>query len=486
MNLLERKIWTGKLFLGGWRAGGGGERAVVEPATGEELARIGIATPADVRLAAARATEAQRPWAAASYETRAAVLRKAGELWEQHAEEIHGWIVRESGAIPPFGPRQTHFAASACHGAAGLAMLPFGEILRTNEPHLSFSRRVPIGVVGVISPFNAPLILSIRAVAPALALGNAVLLKPDPRTAVCGGVTLARIFEEAGLPEGLFAMLPGGADVGEALVTDPDVRQISFTGSTRAGRTVARLAAERSKRVHLELGGKSALIVLDDVDVEKAVSVGSFGSFLHQGQVCMASGRHLVQRKIADQYVASLAEHARRLPIGNPAKEQVALGPIIDAKQRDRIHEIVTSSVDAGARLAAGGTYEGLFYRPTVLVDVPKTAPAYSEEIFGPVAPVVVFDTLDEAAELARDTEYGLSLGILSSDVGKALALADRIPSGIVHINDQTIMDEVVNPFGGVKASGGGGRIGGPSANFEAFTEVQWVTLRSDLPTYPF
>jgi benzaldehyde dehydrogenase (NAD) len=452
----------------------------------QELGRVRVPPPAEVRRAAARAAEAQRTWAAVSYETRAAVLRKAGDLWERHAEEIHGWIVRESGAIPPFGPRQTHFAASACHGAAGLATLPFGEMLRTSEPHLSFSRRVPVGVVGVISPFNAPIILSIRAVAPALALGNAVLLKPDPRTAVCGGVTLARIFEEAGLPAGLFAMLPGGADVGEALVTDPDVRQVSFTGSTRAGRTVARLAAERSKRVHLELGGKSALIVLDDVDVEKAVSVGAFGSFLHQGQVCMASGLHLVQRKIADRYVASLTEHARRLPVGNPAKEQVALGPIIDDKQRDRIHAIVTSSVDAGARLAAGGTYEGLFYRPTVLADVPKAAPAYSEEIFGPVAPVVVFDTLDQAAELARDTDYGLSLGILSADVTKALALADRIPSGIVHINDQTIMDEVVNPFGGVKASGGGGRLGGPLANFEAFTEVQWVTLRSDLPAYPF
>jgi benzaldehyde dehydrogenase (NAD) len=214
--------------------------------------------------------------------------------------------------------------------------------------------------------------------------------------------------------------------------------------------------------------------------------VGAFGSFLHQGQVCMATGRHLVQRKIAGAYTASLAEHANRLPVGNPATEQVALGPIIDSKQRDRIHGLVTSSVDAGARLAAGGKYEGLYYRPTVLADVPPRAPAFKEEIFGPVAPVVAFDTLDEAVELARDTEYGLSLGILSHDVMKAMALADRIPSGIVHINDQTVMDEVVNPFGGVKSSGGGGRLGGPLANFEAFTEVQWVTLRSDLPAYPF
>jgi benzaldehyde dehydrogenase (NAD) len=343
-----------------------------------------------------------------------------------------------------------------------------------------------VGVVGVISPFNAPLILSIRSVAPALALGNAVVLKPDPRTAVSGGVALARIFEEAGLPAGLFHVLPGGAEVGEALVTDPGVHLISFTGSSRTGRIVARLAAEHSKRVHLELGGKSALIILDDVDVEKAVSAGALGSFLHQGQICMAAGRHLVQKRIAEPYVASLVEHANRLPVGNPATEKVALGPIIDLKQRDRIHSLVTSSVDAGARLAAGGKYDGLFYRPTVLTNVPTQAPAFREEIFGPVAPVVVFDTVDQAVELARDTEYGLSLGILSRDIMKALQIADRIPSGVVHINDQTVADEVVNPFGGVRASGGGGRLGGPQANFEAFTEVQWVTIRSDLPAYPF
>src|SRR5437762_448069 len=169
MNLLEAKTWTGKLFLDGWRAGGGGERAVAEPATGGELGRVGMANAADVRKAAARAAEAQRAWAAEPYEKRAAVLRKAGDLWERHAEEIQGWIVRESGAIPPFGPRQTQFAIAACHGASGLAALPYGEILRTDAPHLSFARRVPVGVVGVISPFNAPLILSIRAVAPALA-----------------------------------------------------------------------------------------------------------------------------------------------------------------------------------------------------------------------------------------------------------------------------------------------------------------------------
>jgi benzaldehyde dehydrogenase (NAD) len=486
MNLLDSRSWSGRIFLDGWSPGSGGEQDVIEPATANVLGRVGVATVADVRRATIRAAEAQRAWAAASYETRAAILRRAGDLWIRHVEEVQSWIVREGGTTPPFAGFQTRFAANACFEAAGLASLPYGEILRTTEPHFSFSRRMPVGVVGVIAPFNAPLILSIRAVAPALALGNAVILKPDPRTAVCGGVSLARIFEEAGLPAGLLAVLQGGADVGEALVTDPGVSMVSFTGSTRAGRAVGRLGAEHLKRVHLELGGNSVLLVLDDADIDKAVSVGSFGSFLHQGQVCMATGRHLVHRRIARQYVDGLVEHANRLPVGNPAVEPVALGPIIDSKQRDRIHGIVTASVDAGARLAAGGKYEGLFYRPTVLADVPPRSPAFREEIFGPVAVVTAFDTLEEAIELARDTDFALSLGVLTRDVLKGLALADRIPSGNVHINDQTIADEVINPFGGMKASGAGWRIGGPQANLEAFTEVQWVTMRSELPSYPF
>ena len=486
MALLDEATWSGRLFVDGWEPGSGGDYAVTEPATGGELGRLGLATPDDVARAAGRAAEAQRAWANAPYEERARVVRTAGDLWNEHAEEVQGWIIREAGSIPPKAQLETWFAAGACYEAAGLASLPYGELLRSSQPRLSMARRLPVGVVGVISPFNVPLILSIRAVAPALALGNAVILKPDPRTAVCGGVTLARIFEEAGVPPGVFSMLPGGADVGEALVTDPNVQMISFTGSTRAGRAVGALAGQHLKRSHLELGGNSALIVLDDVDVDKAASVGAWGSFLHQGQICMATSRHLVQRGIADEYTAKLAEHADHLPVGNPATDQVALGPIIDEHQRDNIHRVVTGSVDAGATLAAGGTYEGLFYRPTVLGGVPTDAPAYTQEIFGPVAPVVAFDSVDDAVKLAAGTEYGLSLGILTRDVMRGLEIADRIPSGVVHINDQTVNDEVVNPFGGVKDSGPGSRLGGPQANLESFTSVQWVTMRGDLPGYPF
>lgn len=485
-RLLDPAAWTERIFIDGWTSGQGSHIGVTAPATGDALGVLGGAAASDVERAAARAREAQRAWAKTSYVERAAVLRRAGDLWSHHAVEVQDWLVREAGSIRAKAAVETDFAAQACYEAAGIVSLPYGELLQTPGERLSMSRRLPVGVVGVISPFNFPLVLSIRAVAPALALGNAVLLKPDKRTAVCGGVSLLRIFEEAGLPPGVLALLPGGADVGEALVAAPDVSMISFTGSTRAGRLVAAIAARSLKRIHLELGGNSALIVLDDVDVEKAVSLAAWGSYLHQGQICMATGRHLVQRGIADRYVAKLAEHAERLPVGDPATEQVALGPIIDRVQRDRIHALVTSAIDAGARLAAGGTYNDLFYRPTVLADVPTDSPAYTEEIFGPVAPVVPFDTVEDALRLASDTPYGLSLGILTSDVMRGLALADEIPSGIVHINDQTVMDDVVNPFGGVKDSGPGARLGGARANIDAFTTTQWVTARSGLPQYPF
>ncbi|MDQ2826196.1 MAG: benzaldehyde dehydrogenase, partial [Actinomycetota bacterium] len=471
---------------GGWCTPLGGEYPVMEPATGRQLGTVGIGNADDVERAAAGAAEVQGEWARTSYEERARVLRRAGDLWQEHAADVQEWLVREAGSIPPKAEVEIHGAANECYEAAALASRPYGRLLPSGQPRLSFSRRIPVGVVGVISPFNFPLILSIRAVAPALALGNAVVLKPDPRTAVSGGIALARIFEEAGLPPGVLHVLPGGAEVGQAIIADPNVGVVAFTGSTAAGRAVGQLAAAHLKRVHLELGGNSALVVLDDADPELAASAGAWASFLHQGQICMTAGRHLVHDSLYDAYVERLAAKADQLPVGDPSTAPVALGPVIDLSRRDRIHELVTSSVDAGARLAAGGTYEGLFYRPTVLADVTPAMPAYGTEIFGPVAPVLSFSTLDEAVALAGASEYGLSLGILTRDVMKGLALAERIPSGIVHINDQTVNDEAHVPFGGVGASGTGSRLGGAEANVEAFTETQWVTVRSEIAPYPF
>ncbi len=478
MSYIDPKVWEGQSLGGGWTN-------IVEPATGDVIGRVGVATADDVATAAKAAAVAQRDWAAASFEQRAGVLRRAGALIEQHAPELQAWMVRETGSVPGMAGFGTYVASQECYEAAALASRPVGEILPTAQPRLSLLRRVPVGVVGVISPFNAPMILSSRSVAPALALGNAVVLKPDQRTAVSGGYLLAQIFADAGLPEGLLHVLPGGPEAGEALVTDPLIRVVSFTGSTATGRLVAELAGRHLKRVHLELGGNSALVVLDDASLEAAVSAGAWASFLHQGQICMTAGRHIVHESVYSTYVEMLVAHAQGLPVGDPATQEVAIGPLIDERQRDKVHRLVTSTVDAGARLAAGGTYDRLYYKPTVLDGVTTDMPAYAQEVFGPVAPVVRFSTLDEAAALAADSGYGLSLGILTGDVAKGLALAERIPTGIVHINDQTVNDEAVAPFGGVKDSGTGARFGG-TANLEAFTEQRWITVRGDIPAYPF
>jgi benzaldehyde dehydrogenase (NAD) len=487
MALLEKNRWDDLIYTdGGWRPGRGATIDVVEPATGDTLGQINLATPDDVTAAARAAEAAQREWAATPHTRRAEVLRRAAALWTEHAEEISWWNVREVGAVPGMAGFAVHVAEQECWEAAALPSRPYGELVPSEQPRLSMIRRYPVGLVGVIAPFNVPIILAIRSVAPALALGNAVLLKPDPRTAVTGGLILARIFQEAGLPDGLLQVLPGGADVGEAFITDPSVAVISFTGSTEAGRRVGELAGRHLKRVHLELGGNSALIVLDDADVDAAVGLAAWGSWFHQGQICMTTGRHLVHERIYDDFVERLAAKAAQLPVGDPAREPVALGPVIDAGQRDKIHDIVTASVGTGARLAAGGDFDRLFYRPTVLADITADTPAFAREIFGPVAPVAKFGSLDEAVALATATEYGLSLGIVTTDAWRGVALADRIPTGIVHVNDQTVNDEANVPFGGVGASGTGARFGGAAANIDAFTDTRWITVRGQAATYPF
>jgi benzaldehyde dehydrogenase (NAD) len=483
-KLLGGAEWTGKIYSGGWIDGGGQTLFSVEPATGKRLANVGSASAADVKRAVQRAREAQRAWAATSYAARASVLQRAADLLVSEGDELETWVVREAGLpryfASVFGP------AAEFRQAAALTSAPLGDVLPSTSQRLSLTRRLPVGVVGVIAPFNAPLILAARALAPALAVGNAVVLKPDPRTPVCGGVLFARLLEEAGLPEGVLHVLPGGADVGRELVSHPNVPVIAFTGSVAAGREVARLAAPLLKRVHLELGGNSALVVLEDADVEHAARAGSFGSFHNAGQVCMATSRHLVARPLVEQYTALLADRAEKLKIGNPADGDVAYGPLIDEAARDNVHSVVHDTVNAGARLVTGGSYERLFYRPTVLADVPTDSRAYEEEIFGPVAPIVAFSDLDEAAQLAARTPYGLSLAILTRDVMNGLRLAERVPVGMVHINDQTSTDEPIAPFGGVGVSGNGFRIGGQEANLAAFTETQWVTVEQELGSYPF
>ncbi len=484
--LIDPAVFAGKIFIDGqWVDGEGGQIDSIAPATGEVLAPVGLAGPGDVARAARSASAAQKEWAALPHPARAAVLRRAGALWERYAEDIGGWNVREVGAIPPLAGFALHVTAAECYEASALPSAPQGVLLSSEEPRLSMTQQVPVGVVGVISPFNVPLILGIRAVAPALALGNAVLLKPDPRTVITGGVAFVRIFEEAGLPAGLLQLLPGGADVGEAMIADPHVRVIAFTGSTRAGRIVGEQAGRHLTRAHLELGGNSAFIIRADADIDQAVNLATWGSFLHQGQICMTVGRHIVHESVFDEYVDKLAAKAESMHVGDPAAGPVHLGPLIDEVQRDRVHALVMDAVAHGAQLRAGGTYESLFYRPTVLAHTPQDAAAYCEEVFGPVASVVSFGTDDEAAALAAATDYGLSLGIVTQDALAGWELAQKIPTGIVHINDQTVNDEANAPFGGTGASGTGSRHGGAQANIDAFTDTRWITMRREPGQYP-
>ncbi|ADG10218.1 benzaldehyde dehydrogenase [Caulobacter segnis] len=484
-RLLAGAAWGGALFDGAWRAGAG-EISVIEKATGATLGSVGLADPALTREVIDKAQAAQRAWAGVPAEARAALIRKAAGLLEANADEILEWIVRESGGLRPKAEFELHSAVAELHHAAAQLIQPHGHILASPDPsRTSLAQRLPLGVVGVITPWNFPLLLAMRSAAPALALGNAVVLKPDPQTPICGGVVLARIFEEAGLPAGVFGLVNGGADVGEALIEHPAVRMITFTGSTAVGRRVGELAGRHLKKVALELGGNNAFIVLDDADLAAAASAGAWGSFLHQGQICMATGRHIVHRKIAQAYTEALAQKAAHLPVGDPFRQQVALGPIINERQLANVHAIVSQSVEQGAQLAAGGTYEGLFYRPTVLAGVTADMPAFSREIFGPVAPVIIAEDDDHAVALANQTEYGLSGAIQTGRLDRGLSLARQIHAGMVHVNDQTVGDMPQIPMGGMGSSGNGNRFGSITA-WEEFTEWQWLTFSSTPARYPF
>jgi len=485
ITIASENAWKGKVFSNGWQVARGGARDVIEPATGKVLTTVGVADAEDVRAACKAAAAAQVEWAATPADQRAAVLRRAAQFLEANADALRPWIVRETGGIPPKADFEIHFVTNILIEAAAIATQPPGQMLPSGARRLSFARRVPHGVVGVISPFNFPLILSTRAVAPALALGNAVVLKPDPQTPVTGGFILARLFEAAGLPSGLLHVLPGGAATGEALVTDPDVRMISFTGSTAAGRRVGEMASKHLKKVTLELGGKNSTIVLDDADLDVAASSVAWSAYLHQGQICMATGTVLAHRKVARDLTERLVEKAKKLPVGDPNSAQCALGPLINERQLERVEGIVKDAVAKGAVLRVGGTYERLFYQPTVLEDVKPGMRVLDEEVFGPVIAVVPFDTDEEAIALNNGTEYGLSTGVITQSLERAMHFASRLKTGIIHVNDQTVADEPWVPFGGTGASGNGGRHGG-AANWEEFTQWQWVTIQDRATPYPF
>lgn len=487
MSLLsDDSKWRGQIFSSGWVSGRAGTGHATEPATGETLADFGLADAADIAAASAAAAKAQPEWAAMLPTERAGVMRRAAGILEDNRGEFEQWLTREGGAVPGKAEFEVNLVLNELWEAASLPTQPLGHLLPSSEQgRESTARRIPLGVVGVISPWNFPMVLSLRAVAPALALGNAVVLKPDPQTAIVGGLLLARLFEEAGLPSGVLHVLPGGAEAGAALASDPSIAMISFTGSTEVGRKVGAEAGRTLKRVSLELGGNNALIVLDDSDLEAASSAGAWGSFLHQGQVCMTAGRHIVEESVADEYIDRLAKRAANLPVGNPFTDQVALGPLINERQAANVERIVNDTVAAGAQLRAGGKRDGRFFEPTVLAGVTSSMAAFREEIFGPVAPVIVVRDQEEALAVANDTEYGLVAAVQTGSTDRGAAMAAGLNTGMVHINDQTLNNDAFAPFGGVGASGNGSRFGSQSS-LDEFTTWQWVTSRQQAHPFPF
>ena len=486
MSVLDGVDWSGKVFNGAWITPQGGTITSTEPATGSELAEVGLANASDVAAAAVQARAAQPSWAATPGHERAALIRNVAKVLEANRADFETWLIREGGAVPGKAAFEVGLVLAELWEAAALPTQPWGHLLPTAEAgRESIAQRVPLGVVGVISPWNFPQILSVRAVAPALALGNAVILKPDVQTAVSGGVLIGRLFELAGLPAGLLHILPGDAEAGSALARDPNVAMISFTGSTAVGRKVGAAAGETLKRVSLELGGNNALIVLDDADLDVAASSGAWSAFLHQGQICMTAGRHIVHEAVADQYLERLTDRAAKLPVGDPNTEQVALGPLISERQLANVERIVTSTVAAGASLRTGGTHDRLFYAPTVLGGVTQSMPAFREEIFGPVAPVIVVRDDAEAVAVANDTEYGLVAAIQTGSRDRGMAMASQVDTGIVHINDQTLNNDAYAPFGGTGASGNGARFGSQSS-WDEFTQWRWVTVRDQAHAFPF
>jgi benzaldehyde dehydrogenase (NAD) len=484
---MDMQPWNGAIYVGGGVRPpiGRGTLDVRDKATGETFATAGRAGAEDVDEAADAAAIAQTAWAAHSYADRAAVLRRVADALA-NASGLRELIVRETGCIGGKADYEIGAAIAELHEAAALATRPLGEVLQTTHAgRTSLVERVPVGVIGVITPWNFPLVLGMRVIAPALALGNAVVLKPSPETPLSGGLAIADLFVAAGAPPGILQVLPGHEDVGERLVEHPGIAMVHFTGSTRIGRRIATTAGGLLKKASLELGGNNALLVLDDADIAHASVIGAWSSFHYQGQTCITAGRHIVGRGVADEYTAALADRAERIVLGDPYTELVGLGPMINETQVARARRLLDDAVAGGAKVVVGGTNEGNYFRPTVVVQVPLDSGLWTEEIFAPIAPIAVVDDDDQAVALANASPYALVNAVVGADVGRATAVARRLRSAMIHVNDATPQDEAVAPFGGFGQSGLGGRSGGDS-NLDEFTERRWLTVNTEPAHYPY
>jgi len=461
----------------------------LNPYTGEVFARVPAGKRADAKRAVDAAAAAFPGWSHTLPAERQALFLKAADILEKKQEEIVPILAEETGCTFGFAMFQAHFTPGLLREAAAQAHQANGEIIPADLPGAFYMAiRQPVGVVAGIAPWNAPLILSLRSICMPIAYGNTAILKPSTESAAAGGVVIAEVFHEAGFPKGVLNLVtngPGGsAAIGDEFIEHPKVRRINLTGSSAVGRQVAEKAGRYLKRVALELGGQNPMIILRDADIDQAVNAAAFGSFLHQGQICMSTRRLIVEKPIAKEFTDKFVSKVSTFKVGNPKELDTIIGPLINEQQFNQVKDSVDAAVRDGAKILCGGTSEGLCYYPTVLTNVKQGTPFSCEETFGPVVSVIEVKDEDEAVAVANDTTYGLSAAVVTGDVAKGLALAERIESGIVHINDQTVSDEPQVPFGGVKDSGWG-RFGG-RAGLEEFTELRWITMQLTPREYPF
>jgi acyl-CoA reductase-like NAD-dependent aldehyde dehydrogenase len=478
-----------QLLIGGRWVGASSDRTFekTNPFTGEPAGSAAAASREDARAAVDAARDAFPAWAAAPPAQRRELLGAAAGLLTERQEQIAAVMTEETGGTFGWGMFNCMLAAGMLREAAAQAYWVTGETIPSDVPgKLAMAVRQPAGVVVGIAPWNAPVILGTRAVATPLAYGNTVVLKASeecPRT----HAAIAGVLQDAGLPDGVVNFLTNApqdaGDVVDELIAHPATRRINFTGSTRVGRLIAENAGRHLKRVLLELGGKAPMLVLADADIERAVAAAHFGAFMHQGQICMSTERIVVDRSVADDFAARLAECARGLKIGDPRDPQTTIGPLINAGAVARVTELVDDARAHGAQVLIGGSAQGPCFEPTVLHGVTPQMRVYGEESFGPLASIVTVDGVEEAVRVANDTEYGLAAAVFSRDVPAALEIAHRIESGICHVNDATVHDEPQMPFGGVKASGFG-RFGGRAA-LEEFTDLRWITIQDQPRHYP-
>lgn len=460
---------------------------VKNPITGEIASRAWAMSPAEASAVVKRASDAFPAWAKLGPTARRAILLRAADAVERDAEQLAALMMEETAAAPSWCHFNVRLAAGMLREAGAMVTQIAGETLPSDKPGLvSMYVRQAAGVVLGIAPWNAPIILATRAVAVPLACGNSAVLKASE---LCPATheRLIKTINSAGFPEGVLGIVTNASEhareVVEALIVDPAVRRVSFTGSTRVGRIIGQLCGYHLKPALLELGGKAPLIVLDDADLDAAVKAAAFGAFMHQGQICMSTERIVVQESVADLFVEKLAAKARSLKVGNPRTEQVALGAMISSEAAGSVQRLIKDAVSKGAVLACGGEGSGPFLSPAVVDRVKPGMAMYYEESFGPSVSVIRVPDEDTAVRVANDTEYGLSAAVFSRDIARGIRVARQMQTGICHINGPTVQDEAQVPFGGVKGSGYG-RFGG-KAGVDFFTDTRWITIETEAPHYP-